>query len=571
MNLSMVTESASQIAWAIKRVMEVDVVIVDNELNRITDTFSYPRQRIEIRKNSIVGRIIENGKPLAIDDKERFQSCIECKDFEICEMKSLIGVPIVYEDKVIGAMALAISPKFIKGLFGNLSHTIGFLEKMAEMLVGKLQTESDYQRLNLAKLQREVLIDSMNEAIVLVDRDGLITYSNTRFNDAFFGGKTVINLPVSTVIRHAEIDRFLKDKQSFEDKLIYCEYKGSSSFDGLCSARTIEIGGEYYGAVFSLKSINNAASAVGGTIAENYRFERFKGSSGRCRSAINKARTASKNDDPVLIEGVCGYRKLELAQAIHEESRRGQGNFFHIDCSMDSDKRIEAELFGAKENVMTSKLRLANKGTVCICRVDLMPQYLQRRISDYLVHRTIEVQGREIGTDTRLIFTVQGTLKPLMDCGMFDQQLYEQLSRQSIYLPGIGDNAEDVAIYLQDALRLYAEKYGMQTPQIDPKVVETLCEYDWPGDLRQLRNVAEHLIIHCKNRPIGMELLEPLSFLRDRQKQEKSAGQLVEDQILRLMASGKTRDEIAAILQISRATLFRKLKKINMQGEQEND
>ena len=157
----MVTSSASQIAWAIKRIMDVDVIIIDNELNRITDTFTYPRQRIEIRKSSIVGRIIETGKPLAIDDKERFKSCIECPDLQNCNMRSMIGVPIIYGEKVVGAIALAIPPKFMKGLFGSLSHTIGFLEKMAEMLAGKLQAEDDFQQLNVAKLQREALIDSM--------------------------------------------------------------------------------------------------------------------------------------------------------------------------------------------------------------------------------------------------------------------------------------------------------------------------------------------------------------------------------------------------------------------------
>ncbi len=571
MNLTMVTDSASQIAWAIKRIMEVDVVIVDDELHRIADTFVYPRQRIEIRKNSIVGRIIETGKPLAIDDKERFQSCIECPDFENCEMKSMIGVPIRYEERVIGAISLAISPRFIKGLFGNLNHTIGFLEKMAEMLAGKLQAEADYQRLNLAKQQREALIDSMDEAIVLVDGDGLISYSNTRFNDAFFGGKTVINLPVSTVVHHAQVEQFLKDKQSFEDKLIYCEYKGRPSFDGLCSARAIEIDGQYYGAVFTLKSINNTVSKLGETIAENYRLVQFIGSDARCCGAVSKARAAAKNDDPVLIEGVCGCRKLELAQAIHDASRRGRQNFFHVDCSIDSDERLEAELFGTDGNLMTSKLRLANKGTVCICRVDQMPRFLQRRVSDYLTNRTFTVQGREIATDTRLIFTAEGSLRQQYDCGMFDPNLYERIARQSIFLPRVGDDPESTAVYIEQSFGEYAQRYGVEDITVDQEVMQVLSDYHWPGDLRQLRNVVEYLVINCKNGRVTPELLQKLPFLGERREQEKSADELVEEQIIKLIASGKTRDEIASILKISRATLFRKLKKINSQGENDND
>ncbi|MEG0912527.1 MAG: sigma 54-interacting transcriptional regulator [Oscillospiraceae bacterium] len=570
MNLSMVTDSASQIAWAIKRIMEVDVVVIDDELNRITDTFAYPRQRIEIRKNSIVGRIIETGKPLAIDDKERFQSCIECRDYEVCEMKSLIGVPITYEEKVVGAIALAISPKFMKGLFGNLGHTIGFLEKMAEMLSGKLQTEADYQKLNLTKLQREVLIDSMDEAIVLVDSDGLISYSNTKFNNYFFNGKTVINMPISAVIRHAQVEQYLKSKQSFEDKLIYCEYK-NMSFDGYCSARTIDINGEYHGAVFTLKSITGAGKSLDVSMRGGYNLSKFLGSGPQMHSAINKAKNAAKNDDPILIEGKCGFRKLELAQSIHAESPRRDRNFLYVECANDSDEALESELFGSSDNLVTSKLRFANKGTLCICDIDKMPQFLQRRIGDYLVNRTITVQNREIGTDARLIFTASADLKERVDRGMFDELLYTQLSKQIIFLPQIGQDSNDIAAYLEYNFSAYGDRYGFDKLIVDPEVMDALCSYDWPGDVRQLKNAVEYLVINCKNKRITADLLEQLDFIKAQKEQTKSADQLVDEQILKLMASGKTRDEIANILRISRATLFRKLKKINSQGEQQND
>ena len=569
MNLAMVTDSASQIAWAIKRIMEVDVVIIDDELNRITDTFAYPRQRIEIRKNSIVGRIIETGKPLAIDDKERFQSCIECQDFENCEMKSLIGVPIIYEDKVVGAIALSVAPRFMKGLFGNLSHTIGFLEKMAEMLSGKLQTESDYQKLNLAKMQREVLIDSMDEAIVLVDKDGLITYSNTRFNDAFFLGKAVINMPVSAVIRHALIEEFLKNKQSFEDKLIYCEYK-DMCFDGYCTARTIMIGGEYHGAVFMLKSINVAQNTASESGSEIYSLEKFLGTSARCRAAVSRARAACKNDETTLIDGGSDYRRLELAQAIHAGSKRSHGNFFSVDCANDSDSVLECELFGASDNLMTSKLRLSNKGTLCIRNIDRMPRFMQRRLSDYLVNHTISVSGgHEIGTDARLIFTTGENLRALAEIRMFDEGLLTLITRQVVHLPEIGDSPEDIEAYVSHNFVYYAQRYGVEDLIVQPEVTELLCRYSWPGDVRQIKNVVEYLVANAKGHTVSLDTAAPLRFLLDPEKQqEKSADQLVEEQIIRLMETGKTRDEIAEVLKISRATLFRRLKKMNAQSAQ---
>ena len=568
MNLAMVTESASQIAWAIKRIMEVDVVIIDDELNRITDTFSYPRQRIEIRKNSIVGRIIDTGKPLAIDDKERFQSCIDCIDFECCEMKSLIGVPIIYEDKVIGAIALAIPPKFMKGLFMNLSHTIGFLEKMAEMLSGKLQAEADYQSLNLTKTQREILIDSMDEAIVLIDETGLITFSNKRFKDWFFAGQTVFNLPVSAVIRHTAIERFLQNKQSFQNKLIYYEYK-NVSFDGFCTAKPVEINGVYHGAVVSLKSINTEGLVY--THEDNYRIDKFRGVSSAGRVAVAGAKAAAQNDEPILIGGPAEFRNFEMAQAIHAESHRKDRNFLVVDCANDSDIALETELFGpaSGDGVAGGKLRMANKGTLCIRNISKLPQFLQRRLSEFMCSRTIVAYQKEISSDVRIMATAAADLRRQTAIGMFDEALYERIAMQTIYLPQLGDNAEDVEKYLDYNFGYYSRRYGMNEIQIEPGVIERLCSYEWPGDLRELKNVVEYLVSHSKNHRITMDMLEPIELKSQSFSITMTADRFLEEQIIKMMATGKTRDEMAEILGISRATLFRKIKKItNKENEQ---
>lgn len=266
--LHSIAANAHQTAYAIKNVVDVDVVIVDEQCSRIADTFGYGEDKIVIRSNSIIGMIVQTGKPLAIDDKNRFQSCRECEDRESCRMTSLIGVPIRFEDAVVGAIGLVIPEHSLKRLFDNLQYTLDFLEVMAGMLTSQLSAMKDRQRLKVVIHQEEMLMDTIPDAVAVLDEKGLITYANGEFNRIFFAGKRTVNIPVDMLLGQQKISACLKNSEDFSDLPIHYKYL-NTTFDGFCSARNFNIDGSPYGAVITLKNaIKDLETTATGNTAE---------------------------------------------------------------------------------------------------------------------------------------------------------------------------------------------------------------------------------------------------------------------------------------------------------------
>ncbi|MGI6402753.1 MAG: sigma 54-interacting transcriptional regulator [Oscillospiraceae bacterium] len=563
MELSMIADSASQIAWAINRIMEVDVVIIDAKLQRITDTFRYPRQRIEIRKNSIIGRIVESGKPLAIDDKSIFRSCVDCPDSHICNMASFIGVPIIYKGETVGAIGLAIAAKYIKSLFGNLSHTISFLEKMAEMLSGKLQAADDYGKLTIAKKERELLIDTVEVLLVHIDAAGKITYYNKEFADYFVMGGSAIGKPISQVISHPQIEAFLRDHQEIENHLLYYE-SPKKFFDGVCNIRILEVDGVYSGAVLTFRSIHMVydllskmeVGLVGGRQKNDQHI------SAKMRKAIAVALDAAKDRKPILIESRSGMRSLQLARMIHNESPDNTGGYFVVDCNENGDDQISAQLFGTKTSM--SKIRLANQGTLCIANVNKLSLFLQRKLEQCMASGMLEADGRPVSIHTRYVFTSTENLAKLAKLGIFDEGLYQRMALHQICLPDVGDDLEETSCELENSFNYYAELYGVMDLQLEQDAFDMLCRLHWKGDVRQMHRVCEYLVLHAANGKVTKELVESMPFGMAAQRNQ-SINSYTEEQIRELIHQGKTRDEIAEILQISRATLYRRLKKYGIQ------
>lgn len=551
-----------QIALAINKIIGVDVVIIDDHLARIADTFRYSKDRIIIRKESIVGRIIESGRPLAIDDKMVFRSCIDCPDFSACRMQSLIGVPIICNGKTVGAIALAISPRHRKELFGNLAHTVGFLEKMAEMLAGKLQSQLDYNQLSFAKSQREVLMDAIEDGLVSVSHEGRIVYYNKAFDKLFLQGHSVLDTPLANIITHPQIGRYFENRQPFRNKLIYCESR-YGSFDGYITVVPFTMDGAYHGAVFTFRRINSAGTAA--TLASrHFTPENILGTSRQTTKLRKQITLAAQNNEAVLLEGAPGVRRQELARCIHNTSSRKKGNFFIVNCQKSNPSELEEELFGTPEDHAGGKIRLAHKGTLCLHDVEYLPLYLQRRICDYLVRGTVVISNGETVSDARLILTSAQNLEKLAAEGLFNDLLYDRVCTGRIAVPALSGQPADLQEIFIHYIRLFEQHYRTNQLEVEPEVLDAMYAHEWKNDIPHLRFIAEYLVKTSRNGKITLSQLPQHLLLPTQQENTKAVSEFVKEQICGLLAEGKSYEEIAATLQISRATLYRKLKKYNI-------
>jgi len=151
MELIKIKGIASKFSETIAKILDIDVMIVDAQYRRIADTFHYVKELTPIERYSILGEVMNSGKVIVVQDKTIYKHCKVCKDLRDCKISGMIGVPIFYDEKVIGAISLLIPIDKTSPIFDNLPNSIDFLEKMSDLLSSKLKNFDDYEKLDLIK------------------------------------------------------------------------------------------------------------------------------------------------------------------------------------------------------------------------------------------------------------------------------------------------------------------------------------------------------------------------------------------------------------------------------------
>ena len=216
------------------------------------------------------------------------------------------------------------------------------------------------------------------------------------------------------------------------------------------------------------------------------------------RAAIEKvAPTGSR----VLITGPAGVGKEIVARRIHERSRRAQGSFVVLNCATLTPDRLETELFGTEpggaEPRTIGTLELAHKGTLLLDEVADMPLETQGKILRVLQEQSFRRVGgdTEVEVDVRVIAATNRDLQQEMSAGRFREDLFYRLNVVPIRVPPLRERREDVPMLARHFVTLSAEASGMAARPLGEDAVAALQAYEWPGNVRQLRNVVDWMLI----------------------------------------------------------------------------
>jgi len=222
------------------------------------------------------------------------------------------------------------------------------------------------------------------------------------------------------------------------------------------------------------------------------------------RGAIEKvAPTGSR----VLITGPAGAGKEVVARRIHERSRRGEGPFVVLNCATLTPERLESELFGTepggREPRTVGTLELAHKGTLLLDEVADMPIETQGKILRVLQEQSFRRIGgdTEVEVDVRVIAATNRDLQQEMGAGRFREDLFYRLNVVPIRVPPLRERREDVPMLARHFVRQTAENGGMAVRALGEDAIAALQAYDWPGNVRQLRNVIDWILIMASGDP----------------------------------------------------------------------
>lgn len=316
------------------------------------------------------------------------------------------------------------------------------------------------------------------------------------------------------------------------------------------------------------------------------------------RQLIETAREYAKSPSTILIQGESGTGKEIFAQSIHRESRHSDGPFVGINCTALPENLLESELFGYGEGAFTGARKggkpglfeMAHRGTLFLDEIGEIPTSVQARLLRVLEEKSVMRIGQEtnIPIDVRIICATNRNLEKMVQEGQFREDLYYRLNVLRLELLPLRERREDIPVLIEHFLRVLPESLGLPCPAFSDEAREVLVEYYFPGNIRELRNIMERLVVISRGGIVRRE--DALSTLRRPEYVAPAAApsrpprgessfsmtgerrrgllQVEESALIRrvLEECGGNKAETARRLGISPSTLWRRLNELKRNG-----
>lgn len=310
-------------------------------------------------------------------------------------------------------------------------------------------------------------------------------------------------------------------------------------------------------------------------------FEGIIGTSEAMRSVVQTARQVAASDIPVLIMGESGTGKELIARAIHNNSRRRKKRLVALNCAGLSESILEDELFGHVRGAFTGahterqgRFEHANEGSLFMDEIGDMPAPMQAKLLRVLENgEVVRVGSNEpLRVNVRLISATNRKLEEMVAERQFREDLYFRIKGVTILLPSLRERREDIPLLIHFFVQQAAEKYEKTIDRIAPDAQQSLMSFGWPGNVRQLKNVIDTMVVLSTEsvltvgnlpadmRPAGVEPLGGMNNLVGISI-EQAEKELIRN-TLKLVHGN--REQAAKILGIGERTLYRKIKEYGM-------
>lgn len=441
------------------------------------------------------------------------------------------------------------------------------------------------------------IFNSLEECIVIVDENGIVTMMSNGYKE-FLGCTNPEGKHVTEVIPNTKLHIVAKTGLKEVGEL-----QEVNNHKMISMRVPIIINGKVAGAIGKVmfKDLNNfkiLSSKISNLEKElqyykneldsekkaKYNFNSLMGKSMKFKQVVNFAQRAAKGDSSILITGESGTGKELFAQAIHNGSKRALKPFVKVNCAAIPAELFESEMFGYEEGAFTGakksglkgKFEIANGGTILLDEIGDLPLSMQVKLLRVLQEREImRVGGSEvININVRVIAATNKSLQELIDQGKFREDLYYRLNVIHLNLPPLRERIEDIDL-LADNLRVkLCNKYGIYSEGISKEALEHLKNYDWPGNVRQLENVIERainlldteLLISSKHLPEKIIKTKSKKYNMDTNGLKDVVDEMEKEIIVSTLEKTKgNKNEAAKILGLSRAGLYKKIKRLGLE------
>jgi PAS domain S-box-containing protein len=258
-----------------------------------------------------------------------------------------------------------------------------------------------------------------------------------------------------------------------------------------------------------------------------------------------KIEQVAQTNSSVLILGETGTGKELVARAIHEQSRRKDRPLIKVNCAALSPTLIESELFGHERGAFTGaasrkigRFELANHGTLFLDEIGELPRELQSKLLRVLQEGEFERLGssQTIKVDVRIIAATNRNMEAAIEKGVFREDLWYRLNVFPITVPPLRQRREDIPLLVEHFAKVFSVSVGKPINEISAATIRKLCDYSWPGNIRELANVVERAVINSKGPVLHIaDQLEPLATFESPNAKTRTLAEQERDYIIRVL------------------------------------
>lgn len=313
-------------------------------------------------------------------------------------------------------------------------------------------------------------------------------------------------------------------------------------------------------------------------LTARYHFSDIIAQSLAMKQIIAKAIRYASVDGNILLTGETGTGKELFVQSMHNASSRASGPFVAINCAAISEQLLESELFGYSEGAFTGArkggkkglVELAHEGTLFLDEIGELPIQLQAKLLRVLQEKQVRRVGGDevIPVDVRIMSATNQNIPQLIDKGLFRRDLYYRINLLTLHIPPLRERGSDIRLLFTHYVTMYAKKMKLIVPKIEESAFEQLDQYSFPGNIRELRNISERIVILNGSSNITGSTIFETDVLEDNIKEVPKESEIKlnykklsdEELYKKYLELGVSLTDFINISGISRTTLWRKFK-----------
>lgn len=414
----------------------------------------------------------------------------------------------------------------------------------------------------------QIMMEQLPISVYWIGKNAQIKYCNENGRKRLDGKEELEDVFLN--YEHIPIKKALQGVPTYRREITWITQ--DRTYEDITTVMPIKVGSEVESALVLSMSIEDLKTTIAHATGYSSRYSLYSmvGETSEFLALQHKATRVARTDHNILLQGEPGTGKQRLAHGIHQASSRAAAPLIVVKCSNAPLEELEEEFFGHMDGdqPLAGKLELSLGGTLFLDEVEKLPVEMGDKLADALTHGIVNKKtGITKKFNVRVIAACDSNLKRLADKGLFSRKLYELVLDTTMRVPPLRERVKDIEVIATHILAEMSAQHNLPPKKLSPEAVGLLLSCSWPGNIKQLQGVIEQAFFHTPGSIIEAENIK----LPGDRTLEKSWKYDKESFIAAWKSAGGNISKLANMLDVSRVTLYRYLKKYGLGPKHKED